>query len=369
MWVIYIKDEPFAKLQVKGGPQTKMYLMQGRDKDGKPFFEDHLAYPTSPGNYYIFKKTDHYLSNIYRPTTMVPMGEIIAKGEDKKWYFRNKRGKWKPVHSVLQADLKQAPGEWKYIYYDPVRNASGEVTQVRWGSHPFGKYAIQISVDNKSMHPELIHSSGDLIMEERRLIDDLIKIFSAPHDNLDECVAYSHNFDLYKSCYDFVNDPTREDLIQVPERLYYKLYFNLPLSSQEVAGLPQDVVIADKILKKKGSLTREETKILINEGIAYRRAGKLKINMQKILGLQFDVYQYVVAVQKYAHHYGTLKKHWKELTALRRALLKDIKNFVIKDPKLLHDFTRELMLKRTRLEKLSQQNAIEILKEMLELER
>jgi hypothetical protein len=361
-WIVYIKDKPFAKLTVRGGPQTKMYLVQGRDKKGKPIFEDHLAYPTSPGTYYVFKKVKDYLSNIYYDTTVIPMGGIIKKEKDK-WIFQNKKGQWKSIPKALQLDLSLAADERGYTYYDSVMNSSGEAVAVRWGSHPFGKYALQTTVNKRSPFPELIHSSGDLMMEERQIINDIIKILSAPYDDLEECVKSSPNFELYKTCYDFVKDPSR-DLIQARERGAYKLYFGLPLTSIEVSALPLDVIAANKVLKNK-KLSKEEIDVLVNAGIARKRRGKLKFNMQKTLGLQFDTYQYVVTIQKFAHHYRTLEKHWGELTALRRALLKDFNDFVLKDTALFHSFMRELMLKRTRLEKLSQDKALGILDAML----
>jgi hypothetical protein len=364
-WIIFVKDRPFARLRIRGGPQAKFYLLQGRDRDGKPIFEDHPAYPTSPGDYFIFKKVEHYLSSIYRDQTVIPMGGTIKWRADKnKWIFQDKNGNWKDMPGMIAADLERAPEEMEYTYYDTVRNPSGEVIEMKWGSHPFGRYALQTTVNKKTPFPELIHSSGDLIMEERQLVNDLIKVLTAPHDELDDCIKYSQNFELYKICYDFTRNPRRDDLIQLRERAAYKLYYGMPMSTQEVAALPQDVVIANKVLKKK-ELANHEIRVLIDNGIAYKRSGKLKTDMHKILGLQFDTYQYVVTIQKYAHHYGTLKKHWKELSGMRRALLKDFNTFVIKDPQLFHNFMRELMLKRNRLEKLSQENALQILNEML----
>jgi hypothetical protein len=362
VWIVYVKEKPFAKLLVRGGPQAKMYLVQGRDKNGKPIFEDHLAYPTSPGTYYVFKKVEDYVSQIYRDTTVIPMGGII-KNEKDKWIFQNKKGKWRSIPKALQRDLDSPPDQRGYTYYDSVMNSSGEAVAVRWGSHPFGKYALQTTVNKRSPFPELIHSSGDLMMEERQLINDIIKILSAPYDDLEECVKSSSNFDLYKTCYDFVKDPSR-DLVQARERGAYKLYFGLPLTSTEVSALPLDVIAANKVLKNK-KLGKDEINVLVDAGAARLRRGKLKFNTQKILGLQFDTYQYVVTIQKFAHHYGTLKKHWKELTALRRALLRDFNDFVLKDTALFHNFVRELMLERAGLEKLSQDKALGILDEML----
>ena len=362
-WIIKLKDQPFAKDRVTAGPQAKLLLVQGREKDGKPIFEDHSAYPTTPGTYYVFKKQEHYLSNIYYETTVVPMGGTIKKHEGK-WIFLNKKNEWKKVPKSIELDLSYPPEEQKYVYYDPVKNASNEVLSMKWGSHPFGRYAIQTTKDGKTMHPELIHSSGDLMMEERGLINDLIKVLSAPHDDLDDCIKYSQNFDLYKVCYDYTKDPSKEDLIQERERAAYKLYYGMELTSNEVASLPPDILIANKVMRNE-QLNNDEIKILISENIAYRRGGKLKINMQKILGLQFDTYQYVITIQKYAHHYEILKNNWQEISALRRALLKDFKNLVLTDPVLLHNFLRELMVRRTELKRLSEQEALEILRQMI----
>jgi hypothetical protein len=362
-WVIYLKEEPFARLRVRGGPQSKFYLLQGRTEDGKPIFEEHLAYSTTPGDYRIFKKVQNYISQIYYDTTIIPM-EGTIKRQENKWIFQDKEGNWKDITKAVLADLNQPPEGRKYTYYDTVKDAEGNVVEMKWGSHPFGRYSLQSTKDGKTAWPELIHSSGDLIMEERQLVSDLIKVLTAPHDELDKCIKYSQNFDLYKVCYDFINDPTREDLIQVKERASYKLYHGMGLPPQEVSALPQDILIANKVLRNE-KLSGDETKLLISERIASSRRGKLTIDMQKILGLQFDTYQYVVTIQKYAHHYETLKKNWDELSGIRKALLADFNTFVLKDPKLFNSFMRELMLKRNRLEKLSQRNALQMLNEML----
>ena len=364
-WIIYIGGDPFARLRIRGGPQTRFYLLQARTEDGKPIFESHLAYPTSPGDYYIFAKVENYVSNIYRDQTLIPMGGLIKwHDKKKKWIFQDKNGNWKDITPAVREDLKRPPAQREYTYFDTVKNASGEVISMRWGSHPFGRYALQTTVNRKTPWPELIHSSGDLIMEERQLVNDLIKVLTAPHDELDACVKYSRNFELYKTCYDFTKEPHRTDLIQAEERAAYKLYFGMQLSSIEAKALHPDVIIANKLLRGK-KLNESEVKVLLKEGIAYRRSGELKIDMQKVMGLQFDTYQYVVTIQKYAHHYGTLKKYWKGLSGIRRALLKDFNTFVIKDPQLFHNFMRELMLKRNRLERLSQKNALGILNRML----
>ncbi|MFH1577356.1 MAG: hypothetical protein ABID35_07415 [Candidatus Margulisiibacteriota bacterium] len=362
-WIIYVKDKPFTRLRIRGGPQAKFYQLQGRDKDSQPIFEQVMAYPTTPGDYRIFRKVENYVSNIYHDTTIIPMGGLIKRVKDK-WVFQDQKGNWKDMSPMVAADLDRPADEREYTYYDLVKNPSGEVIEMKWGSHPFGKYAIQSTQDGKTPWPELIHSSGDLIMEERSLVNDLIKVLTAPHDALDDCVKYSQNFDLYKICYDFTQNPARTDLIQPRERAAYRLYYSLSLTPSEEALLPRDVIIANKVLRKV-PLANDEIKILIDEGIAYKRSGELKINMQKIMGLQYDTYQFVVTIRKYAHHYETLKKHWQKLDGIRRALLTDFNTFVIKDTQLFHNFMRELMLKRNRLEKLTQENALQILNKML----
>ncbi|MFH1825881.1 MAG: L,D-transpeptidase [bacterium] len=366
-WLIYLNGQPFAKELVKGGPQTKMYLMQERDEKGRPLFEDHLAYSTTPGTYYIFKKWDNYVSNIYYDTTVVPQGAWLKKEKDK-WVFEVKPGKWQTVTKPIAEDLKYPPELQRYTYYDKTINASGEVVAMKWGSHPFGRYAVQTSKDFKTPFPELIHSSGALIMEERELINDLIMILSAPYDGLEDCAEFSPHFEIYKACYEFMRDPKSNYSLEAKERGAYKLYFDLPTTTEEVEGLAPDALIANKYLKGQ-PLTPEDVKLLLEEGIAYYRQGQLKINEEKILGLQYDTYQYVVIIQKYAHHYETLKNNWQELTGLRKALLKDFNNFVVKDPVVFHNFMRELMLRRTELKNLSQAEALVLLKEMLKEKR
>lgn len=363
LWVIKLQNQPLAKLRVKGGPQAKMYLVQGRDEKGRPIFEDHLAYPTTSGTFYVFKKAKDYKSNIYADITAIPMAREIKRFKNE-WVYENEKKELVPVPYSIQADLNKPKEEREYTYYDPVVDASGEVVSIKWGSHPFGTFALQTTRDKKTAFPELIHSSGDLIMEERSLINDLIEVLSAPHDDLDECIKYNRNFDLYKNCSDFTLDPLRSDLIQEKERAAYKLYLGLSLSSLEAKTLSLDVVAADKFLRNK-ELSAQEIKVLIDEGIISRRSGKLRVNQEKILGLSFDTYQYVVAIQKYAHHYQTLKKYWPELSNLRKSMLQDFNNFVIKDPEAFKSFVRELMLKRTGLERISEESSRDILEQML----
>lgn len=92
----------------------------------------------------------------------------------------------------------------------------------------------------------------------------------------------------------------------------------------------------------------------------------MKLDQRKIDGLVYDNYMYVVTVEKYAHHYATLRRYWQELSSLRLAMLRDFNDFVVKDPVIFHSFMRELMLARTRLERLSQENAIRQLAKLLE---
>ncbi|MBU0502050.1 MAG: hypothetical protein KJ811_02245, partial [Candidatus Margulisbacteria bacterium] len=132
----------------------------------------------------------------------------------------------------------------------------------------------------------------------------------------------------------------------------------------EVQVLPEDVIVAAKVRQGK-KLTAHEQNVLLKEGIANQRSGKFRLNMEKVRGLQFDTYQYVVMVQKYAHHYEVLKNNWAGLSGLRMALLADFRTFVLRDPLLLHNFLRELMVKRANLSRLSQDEAITLLKSLV----
>ncbi|MFA5113889.1 MAG: L,D-transpeptidase [Candidatus Margulisiibacteriota bacterium] len=343
-WLVSLDGKPFARLAVKGGAQKVMQMVMSRDAKGRPVFEAALAYPTSPGRFRILKRTTNYVSNLYRDTTIIPMGgEIVSRGDH--WSFQDSTGQWRDLPASVADDLNKPSEARQYTFYDPAVNASGEVASVKWGSHPFGKYALITTKDGRTAWPELIHSSGDLIMEERQLINDLIYVLAAPHDALDDCLDNSPNFGLYKDCYDFVSGVNSGEVLGDRERAAYKLHYGLPRTASEEATLPPDTVAAYR--SNRGGL-------------------KMKLDQRKIDGLVYDNYMYVVTVEKYAHHYATLRRYWQELSGLRLAMLRDFNDFVVKDPVIFHSFMRELMLARTRLERLSQENAIRQLAKLLE---
>lgn len=363
LWIINLNGAPLAKLSVLGGPKEKMYLVEKRDKRGRPIFQSSLMYPTTPGTYYFFRKTKNYLSNLYRSTTTIPQGGALENREGE-WSYRTAEGEWRAVPTELQLDLELPGDKQDYTYYDQVTDASGSVVAAKWGSQPFGTYAIQTTRDGKTAWPELIHSSGDLMMEERSLINDLILVLTAPYDSLADCVTASPSFSLYQDCAAFIADPGRTDLIGTGEAAAYKLYYGLPFSSVEAATLPPNSIAAIK-LARRGQLSADDEQALISAGAAARVKGKLSVNRQKVLGLQFEIFQFVVTIEKYSHHYETLSRRWGELSGLRRALLLDFNEFVLKDPELFRGFMRELMLRRNNLEKLTQPEAVNILAALL----
>jgi hypothetical protein len=362
-WVINLDGKPFTQLAVKGGPQTAMNVVTSRDSKGRPVFENVQAYPTTPGLYRIFKKQTDYLSNIYYDLTIVPMGGLIEPSGGG-WRFHDKNGQWRPLPDALSADLNRPPEARTLAFYDEVRNASGEVVSVKWGDNPFGKYSLEMTLNGKTPSPELIHSSGDLIMEERQLINGLITVMSAPYDELDDCVGNCPDFELYRTCAEFIADPSKGELLLPLEKASYRLHYGLSLTSAEAALLPPDALAAEKALRHQ-PLSSAELKSLSGIGAASKIKGQWVFNWPKLQGISFDTYQYAVTIEKYANHYAVLKRYWPELSGLRRAILNDFNNFVIKDPALFNDFMRELMLARTRLEKLSQDKAIKQLSEMV----
>lgn len=363
-WLIYLDDRAYARLRVKGGPQKKRYVMQGREKNGTPIFEKSPAYPTSPGDFFVFKKPINYISWTYYDATLIPMGGAIKKEKDR-WIFEDEKGKWRNVPDSIKKDLSLPAEKRNYAYYEKVNDAQGALIQAKWGSNPFGKYPILISADMKNPSPELIHTSGDLMLEQRQLVSDLIKVLSAPADKLEDCVSYSDNFDLYRACSDFIGDPQKADMIEPLYSGMYKLNYAIPMTTEEAALIPRDVLLADKILKNRGALTKEEQALLIKEGLARPINNKLEINTEKILGIQYDSFQYVVQIQKGANTYTVLRDHWSEMSKLREAFLGDFKLFAVKDLSVFHKFMRELMLKRIDMQELSQEEAYGILHGLL----
>ena len=363
IWVLYLDRRPLARLDVKGGPRKAMYQVINRDSQGRPVFDKNMAYPTTPGYFQVWRKTTDYLSGLYRDTTLVPQGGKIKK-ELGSWLYQDKTGSWRPLPASLAVDLAKPTEVREYTFYDEKTNASGEVVEVSWGSQPFGKYVVQMSANGKTPVPEIIHSSGDLIMEERQLINDLIQIMAAPNDDFDKCVDENSNFSYYRACYEFVKEGKQTELLDEKLLAYYKLYYGLPLSSFEAGRLPLDSIAADKMIRG-GRLSEQEKQALLQAGVARQVKKTLIYDQPKLQGLRYDTYQYVVMMEKYAHHYATLKRYWPELHPLRWAMLEDFNNFVLKDPQLFYAFMRELMLGRIRLEQLSQLGALKRLDELI----
>ncbi|MEK7375775.1 MAG: L,D-transpeptidase [Candidatus Margulisiibacteriota bacterium] len=359
LWIIYLKDKPYAKLIVKGGPREVFYMVDDRNSKGLPVFSKDLAYPTTPGDYKIYDKVIDYVSSLYRDTTIVPQGAPVKK-QANKWIFQDRDGNWQALPKSISDDISRLPEARGFTYYDEKTNGSGEVIDIRWGSQPFGKYAMRIAKNGKGPSPELIHTSGDLIMEERQLVNDLIKTMAAPSDDMDDCIDNNTDFAYYRDCYRFISDQTKGDVLDNKLKAYYKLYYGLPLATQEAALLPRDSIAADKAIRRQ-PLSKEEINVLISAGVAKIKNGKAVFDDKKLRGLRYDTYQYVVIVEKYAHHYIVLKQYWTELAGLRDSMLEDFNNFVLKDPKLFYSFMREVMLSRIGLERLSQEKAIKLL--------
>ncbi len=363
IWIILINEKPFAQLQVEAGPQSQIKVMQGRDKNGSPIFEKVIAYPSPPGNYKVFKKLDNYVSTIYYDETIIPQGALITK-VDNKWTFTDAKGRIKDAPQSIEDDLDLPVDQRQFTYYWRVKDKNGDVVSVRWGDNPFGQFPILISTDMHTPVPELIHTSGDLMMEQRTLVSELIKVLSAPQDSFEECIKYSKNFASYSACYDFVNNTSRQDLLQPIESGSYKLNLNLPLTSTETAAIPPDVFVAYKIFNNGVKLSKDDEALLVKENIARWENGVLKIDMAKVYGVIYDLSQYSVSINKNVDIYSTLKEHWAELSNLRTALFNDLNTFVINDQDVFSSFTEELIQKRANLQKLSQSDALKLLQKL-----
>ncbi|HVN67768.1 MAG TPA: hypothetical protein VMT55_05280, partial [Candidatus Sulfotelmatobacter sp.] len=146
----------------------------------------------------------------------------------------------------------------------------------------------------------------------------------------------------------------------------YKMDLGLPLNDDETAALPADIFACYKVYKGKEPLTKEESALLVNEGLAKWQGTNLKVDDAKVYGVLYDLYQYVVSIQKNANIYSTLKAHWRDLSAIRQAFLQDFHKLMIKDPVVFTEFVRELMVERAELKKLTQQGAYQTLDDLLE---
>lgn len=364
-WIIFLKQAPFAKLRVLGGAKEKIKMVEYRTVKNHPIFSDNIAYPTTPGNFYVFRKVENYVSGIYKDTTIVPMGSRIRK-IGSKWIYDDEKGSAKILPAPIAQDLERPAAQREFKYYDILADDKGRVLEAKWSSHEFGKYSIMTSANKRTMWPELIHTSGELMFEQRQLVADLIKILATPKDSFDDCVKETPNFDLYRECYRLVQDPKGKYLITPAETGRYKLYMDAPLTETEKALIPRDAFIADKILKNKGPLTTSESDYLVKTGVAKISGGKLEIDRMKVLGINFETFQNVVVIQKYAHHYEVLKARWEDLSQLRQSMFTDFRKLLVKDPEILRSFTGELMMQRIDMKKIKQEDVIRLLNSMLE---
>ncbi|MFA4967666.1 MAG: L,D-transpeptidase [Candidatus Margulisiibacteriota bacterium] len=354
VWIIYLDGAPLAKLNVSVGPPSKMNVALLRDENGIPKFDKNLSYPTSPGTFYVFKKVENYVSTLYRETTIIPMDALLRK-TDGKWYFQDDAGKWVKAPDLIAESITTPSAYNAYVFYDQKKNASEEVIEARWGSQPFGRYAIIISADQRTSSSDLIHTSGDLMLEQRQLVRDLIEVLSAPKDNLEDCIKSNMNFQVYKIFSDFVENPTKEGILDPAVSGPYNLFLDNRVTSKEISAINPDEIVVNNILKKGAKPTKEDLFILKRSGLIDKNGDLI---MEKMLGLQFETYQSVLFVRKYAGCYRVLAKYWGSLAPIRSAFLMDIKKYYITDPAVLRDLLDDLLMKRVEIKKLTGQDVL-----------
>lgn len=365
-WLGYVNKKPITKIKVEAGPKYKIYYLLYRDLRGYPVFQDNLAYPTQGGTYYIFKKVENYVSNLYRDTTVVPMGAQIRKTASG-WQYQNEAGKWAKLPQTIAEDIVLPQDKRNYCFYLVKTDDNGNPISARWGGNTFGKYVTLLSQDMKTMSSQLVHTSDDLMMEERSLMRDIILMLVATPETFEESIPYSVNFDLYKTCYDFTVNPDRDDLIRPLQSGHYKLFYDLPLDNDEYKAIEKDVLIAHKFINSEGELTKEEGALLVKEGLAKNVNGKLKVDREKLYGVYYDAYQYVMTIKNNAGHYSTLRDNWDELKKIARTMTADKNKFPPGTDTLFLQFAAELMIERVNLHKLTQERAADIIDKFINL--
>jgi len=363
-YVVLYKGKPYAALSVNGGPRDVMTMYQYRDERGYPVFDTNTAFPTPAGKFYVFKKVENYYSNAYRTETTVPMGAQIEK-RDGKWMFEASRNKWKALPQQIADDIVLSKKDRQYTYFDVIRDDSEKVVHARWASNTFGKFPILLSKNMRTMAPELIHTTSDLIVDNYNMLNSMVTLLSAPYQGFDECVAATDSFYVNKVCFEFINDPS-DVKIDPEESGNYKLYNGIPLNDEEKAVVPADQIISDKIIRG-AALTADEEELLIKEGMASRKGGKFVPDMKKVRGLHFYAYQYVVMLKKLANLYSTIRDNWNDLVSLRTALVNDMTKLSISDEDFYKRFAVELMARRMALVRLTKDNVLDGLSDTLDL--
>lgn len=318
--IIYIEDKPFASLDILSGPHIPNRPLQEYGKNTL-VFDRNQATPTPEGTFRIARKTDFFYAPLYPYTSRLKQGTEIEKRNGTYYYLDHRNNSWQVLPEELLQDIQKSKGDQELTFYDIEVDEKNQITKAKWGGHPFGTYAMLLKDKNHRITSILIHTNGELILEQKELLYYLSEMLSVRRsESWDDFVNSNKALLGMKIITDFTNNPNSDDYEANESLAFYKLANNIPLKDKEKELIapfyfPAQKNIDNIINGKPLSLSPADKEVLNQYG--YNK----NINLSQFLyGIHEDIMNYDVSIKKSAHWYNSLKKSWEKLTPLKAEL-------------------------------------------------
>lgn len=318
--ILYLEDIPFASLDILSGPHIPNRPLQEVGKNTL-VFDRNQATPTPKGAFKIARKTDFFYAPLYPHTSKLKQGTQIVRKNGSYFYMNEKTSLWENLPEELLKDIQKEKGEQELTFYDIKIDKNNLITEAKWGGHPFGKYAILLKDKSNRITSILIHTNGELILEQKELLYYLSEMLSVKKsDSWDDFVRSNQALRGMKIIADFTTNPNSDDYEANESLAFYKLANNIPLKDEEKDLIPPFYFPAqkniDNIIKGKPlSLSPSDKEVLYQYG--YNK----KTNLSQFLyGIHEDIMNYDVSIKKSAHWYKSLKNSWDNLGSLKAEL-------------------------------------------------
>jgi hypothetical protein len=273
--------------------------------------------------------------------------------KDNTWqYYQDNT--WNPLPVEIINDIVKKQINHELIYYDIKTTYNGNILSAKWGGHPFGKHSLMLMNAKGIVTSILIHTNGELILEEKELLHYLAEIITQPaNSSWDDYLQKNTHLAQMKTISDFVNQPTNTNYQATKSSAFYKLAKNIPLTPTEKNLIPEFYYIAAKnynnILKKEPIyLSQEDIDTLKKYNIVFDKYIK-----NSLFGIFTDVKTYEVSMDKAARWYTSLNNAWNNLTTLRKEFDLYFTHNKIKNPIEKQKIAYRLLKSRRNLKKIS----------------
>lgn len=327
--MVMINGSPYAQMRTLAGPPYVYRMVSELPKGAPVEWGGMIVTPTDPGNYRILGSTPHYISNAYRANTIVPFGGWMVRNRGR-WLYQDGRS-WRAVPGGIADDLDSGYGSTSFRYYDVNYGKDNVISSARWGGHDYGKYVLKWTKDGRTMYPEIGYCSGDLLIEQVNLVNDLSQILTAPgSDDAASCMESNINFTMYKKENTFVRSNGEEggNGVDTAFRNYFKFYNGIEMTEEEKRQLDPRMVRAYAEFKLKES------------------TGNVASLNKDMLGLYAYLKLYDTILRKEAYWYQKIKDDWDFWGALKASLRDDLNKMGISDPKKRQYKVREWLEQR-----------------------